>query len=864
MEASRLSVPARSPRPATVREAGTQTRLHLNLATLVTPVVLALGATAPLMRGLFFPEDRLPVEALIGALFALAMLHRLLRGRPVVPVTPAAGATVAWAAVAYVGIGGAADRADAIDGFLLLTAYAAFYITALTVMDQPRAWRRWAAVLSAGGVLVAGVGLGAALGVVHFPGAVDNGRLMSTFQYPNALAGYLALQTVLAIGWATTARSLTGRAAALVAGALAVAALVGTNSRGTWLVLPVAVAAYLAGVGRSSRWAAVYATAFILTGGLVGARGFFPQIEASHRLAVLGIGAGLVVAAVGAVLVRVWSQLARGPLAYVLALPGVVAKLRWAGLAYAGAMAALFAYYTWSSVPQPLLGILPGGAVRRVQQIDLHDPSAIVRLLASRDGLELWRQRPLLGWGHGGWNALYHTVQPYLYWTTEVHNHYVQTLVEYGAFGLLAFLVLALAAPVAAVRARLAMGAAAEARDWPLVWALAAAGGAELLHAAIDFDFSFPAIVMTLLGSWACLEAFAGLDRARLATDDRARAARADGANGARWANRAARWAWIPWLRTPARLAVAAAAVTVGALLFVHTSRLYDAGVEAARGAQAILAKEWVTAREALQTAHAEAPWTGSYTVDLAQATFAIRLQEDGGTLTTAHRAEVARLLQEASHTQPDNLALRIKLAEVYALLGMPEETVSQAQAAERLAPLDPDVYVLEARTGLAAIYASLHAGDRAHALAAARRIADLPARWTAAARAANAGLPKDFFKNPEAPRPELVLGRADALYVMGRYGDVTETLRPFVRAEDWPRLQAWAQGAGGAVQPRAAPGTPPAVAAHAFTTLAAAWTWQYGHRADAAVQALLAQAEKAQRGSRATYLQLISVHAGG
>ncbi|MBE3590403.1 MAG: O-antigen ligase family protein [Firmicutes bacterium] len=848
-----------------------RTRLHLNLGALVWPVILLVGATAPLMRGLFFPEDRLPVEALIGVLFALAVLHRLLRGRPVVPVTPVAGAAVAWAAVAYLGIGGAADHAGAVDGFLLVTAYAAFYAAALTVLDSPAAWRRWALALSVGGVLVAGVGLGAALGVVHFPGAVEGGRLMSTFQYPNALAGYLAMQTVLAVGWAATARGGLGRAAALAAGALAVAGLVGTNSRGTWLVLPLALALYLGGVGRASRWAAVYATAFILTGGLVAARGFFPQVESSHRAALLGLAAGLVVAVMGAALERGWSQLSRGPLAYVLELPGIAAKLRWAGLAYAAGMAGLFAYYTWLSVPQPLLGILPGSAVQRVQQIDLHDPSAIVRMLASRDGLELWRQRPLLGWGHGGWNALYHTVQPYLYWTTEVHNHYVQTLVEYGALGLLAFLVLAVAAPAAAVRAQ-RVGSAAKAADWTIIWALAAAGVAELLHAGIDFDFSFPSIVLTLLGSWACLEAFAGLDPA------------AGGAGGvlAGVSGRQtvgtrrpfpsvppilgdpSRLRWASRLRVPLRLGVAAAAVAAGALLFVHTSRLYDAGTEAARGAQAMLAKQWVAARDALQTAHAEAPWTGAYTVDLAQATFAIRLQEDGGALTPAHRQEVARLLLEASHVQPDDLALRMKLAEVYALLGMPEETVTQAQAAERLAPLDPDVYVLEARTGLAAIYASLHAGDRAHALAAARRIADLPARWTAAARAGNARLPEGFFKNPEEPRPELVLGRADALYVMGLYDDVAETLRPFVRPEDWPKLRAWAQGQGSALQPRASPGTPPAVAAHAFATLAAAWTWQYGHAADAAVQALLAQAEKAQRGSKAVYLQLVSVHAGG
>ena len=63
--------------------------------------------------------------------------------------------------------------------------------------------------------------------------------------------------------------------------------------------------------------------------------------------------------------------------------------------------------------------------------------NALERMYFVDDALKMLKQRPLLGWGGGGWEESYRSFQEYLYNSTQVHSYYVQVAVETGIAGIL-------------------------------------------------------------------------------------------------------------------------------------------------------------------------------------------------------------------------------------------------------------------------------------------------------------------------------------------------------------------------------------------------------------------------------------------
>ncbi|MCX6090021.1 MAG: O-antigen ligase family protein [Candidatus Atribacteria bacterium] len=75
-------------------------------------------------------------------------------------------------------------------------------------------------------------------------------------------------------------------------------------------------------------------------------------------------------------------------------------------------------------------------------EISLQTKNVSDRLFFYRDALKMSRQRPLLGWGGGGWAAHYFAFQSFTYYTKFSHSLYFDTLVEVGFSGLLFLLLL--------------------------------------------------------------------------------------------------------------------------------------------------------------------------------------------------------------------------------------------------------------------------------------------------------------------------------------------------------------------------------------------------------------------------------------
>ena len=76
------------------------------------------------------------------------------------------------------------------------------------------------------------------------------------------------------------------------------------------------------------------------------------------------------------------------------------------------------------------------------REISFQTTNAVNRLAFYRDALKMAWQRPLFGWGGGGWAAHYFAYQSFTYYTKFPHSFYLNTLIESGILGLSVLLIL--------------------------------------------------------------------------------------------------------------------------------------------------------------------------------------------------------------------------------------------------------------------------------------------------------------------------------------------------------------------------------------------------------------------------------------
>lgn len=97
--------------------------------------------------------------------------------------------------------------------------------------------------------------------------------------------------------------------------------------------------------------------------------------------------------------------------------------------------------------------LLPGFAANRLQGLWANQ-NFIQRLVFFRDGLKLWQQSPVIGWGVGGVEGRLTAVQSFYYESKYIHNQFIQIMDEAGIVGLAAFLFLLGSAIALLVRRR--------------------------------------------------------------------------------------------------------------------------------------------------------------------------------------------------------------------------------------------------------------------------------------------------------------------------------------------------------------------------------------------------------------------------
>lgn len=123
----------------------------------------------------------------------------------------------------------------------------------------------------------------------------------------------------------------------------------------------------------------------------------------------------------------------------------------------------------------------------RFTQISLEDSGLQSRLIFMFDALKIVKDNLLLGVGGGGWNSEYRAYRSYLYSSSEVHNHYLQVLVENGVLGFIIYIVLWFILILNLVKSY-----RYKKMEIDILLLIISIG--LLFHSFIDFDFSYPVI----------------------------------------------------------------------------------------------------------------------------------------------------------------------------------------------------------------------------------------------------------------------------------------------------------------------------------------------------------------------------------
>ncbi len=731
--------------------------LHLNLRPFIVIGLWTILFSSPFFRGLFFQPELLTAHMLTGVVFALCVYDQILRREVDFRFSGLEWAMLALVAAYALSLFTAIHIRPAVGELLKVINYLMIFWIAFRVARTERDLDRVLLVTYVGALGVALVGVLAAVNVFDFPGAYVGSRIYSTLQYPNTLGIFLAMMSVVGLALSVKTERLLPKLLFAVGGAFLITVVLGTQSRGSWVIYPFLLGGFVVAMPDAYRWRAAYHILIQVGAGLFAARGFYDSLKAGEpTVALWYLGGGLAIALVLQVLYHwlgIW--LNRETVA-----ENTRRLVAMGGVGYFAVVLASYLMYAAAALPTTTGEMLAEDVGFRAEKISGHDASFQARIMWSQDALRIVRDYPVTGAGGGGWNALYHQYQSYPYWSTEVHNYFFQTWVEAGTIGFLA--VLTVWGFFIYLLVRL-WRFGTRSGVWVSTWAAAVAVLGLGVHSAFDFDLSMAAMGFML---WAYFGLVRGGTELAIAE-----AHNPDGAEGHR---RKKDMGAEPVSVRPIRLVTVALAGTfLAAVLVFPAASFYSAGKTGAEGARAMLQQDFDQAAVLLQEAARRDPFAASYPGDLAQIYAVKSLAEND----VSAYDEAIRYAEQAAKLEPYGIQVRSTTLNVYSILSMPERAAAEAEALLLTNPLMLSNYEILAHTYLGAARFSIEQDDLPSAREYVQKTIDLPERIEAQAKLLRDKHAGRWLKQAENSTP-LKLSRGQAFFLTGEYGLAEEFLQ--------------------------------------------------------------------------------------
>lgn len=467
----------------------------LNIQFFLMFALCLLISMAPFLRGLYFEEYFLPFSIGITALFIVFLVEQYKKGESGFFNHPLDWALLVLLLAYVLSLLTSVNIRAALGGVIKYCTYFMTFWMCYRIAQRGTGYSIFSWFIYFGGLIMAVFGLLVYCGAVHYPYIQPGARISGTFEYANTMGIYMAI--TLLIGWGLVLSNKNKVIKSLLAGAnsLIFISMLGSLSRGTWLLFPFAILAFvlLTGDKKSRINALILFIATIIPGFLMG-RLFLSNTTIPSAITYAFISFILAaILLIGIDYLDAW-------------LRSFTNTKRNCNIAALGAVVllSLFLILTFPALKE----FFGQGPFSRLTQISLHEENVEIRSGYFQDALKIIKDHPITGVGAGGWEALYHHYSSHLYWSTKTHNFFLQTWVESGTFGFIALITVWFALIHVLWKHWKKPFKEKNKPDELLFWAGVVALFTLAIHSIIDFDMSYPSIAYILFGLIGALQGY--------------------------------------------------------------------------------------------------------------------------------------------------------------------------------------------------------------------------------------------------------------------------------------------------------------------------------------------------------------------
>ena len=229
---------------------------EINLQMFLRYALCLFMLVAPFLRGLYFEEYFLPFSMGMAILFILFIYDQYQRKDSGFFNHPLDWAILALLLAYLFSLITAVNIRAAISGVMKYAVYFMVFWMCYRAARQNKGFNYLYLSFYLAGVGMALFALLVYSGVISYPYTIAENRIAGTLEYANTFGAYLSVVSIL--GWALAiSKERLSKAAISGANTLVILAALGSLSRGTWLLYPFAVLAFVLLVGREKRWSAV-------------------------------------------------------------------------------------------------------------------------------------------------------------------------------------------------------------------------------------------------------------------------------------------------------------------------------------------------------------------------------------------------------------------------------------------------------------------------------------------------------------------------------------------------------------------------------------------------------------------------------
>ncbi|AFM42330.1 lipid A core-O-antigen ligase-like enyme [Desulfosporosinus acidiphilus SJ4] len=641
---------------------------------------------SPFFRGLYFNDDCFNFLIIIGIISGVTALRRFFSRESFPFSLNLMDLGFTGLALWYlVCIPSAASIGDAILAAMRILGYLSLYYASVQLLTKD-AIKVGVWIFALTGALVTCVGIGSSIGLPQVAGSWG-AILSSTFQYHNALGGYMLMVIPVCILLFREAKPGWQRYLAASLLYLNLLGLVASQSRGAYvLFLPVLLLVLLS-FRKKDRFLLM-----LLALGLWGAVDNWTQIAWAGNMKSLSV---LVWPCIG--LMGIWfivwlEQGIRGR------VPG--REIRTAGIIV------ILGILVLGTLPliAPAWGEGRGSntIVTKIQSIDPQDHNLQERFAFYHDALKMVRERPIFGFGGNGWVVAYKGYQSYLYSSKETHDEPIKILVEAGIPGLLFYSLIWLG-----FLRRWLKTWRERANDWNYLLGISVIG--IFLHSLMDFDLSESAIFFAMV----ILMAVLGCDEKN---EDLALSVEQE-THGKKLVSQNFRYS-PKFVR-----GVTALMILLGAALVSGSINMKEGTRQAALAADSLRAGSYIATIQESQTALNYFPFQSSVYANLAQA----ELAEGSADHNQGLIRLAAQHVQQATSLNSTDPTLRSAAARVYSFTGYPERAYQEAIKCQELSYLYSQGYEERAQYALDYAEQLLENGNKQEAVQVLEQVQSLP-----------------------------------------------------------------------------------------------------------------------------------------